>query len=90
MIKIAGVVVEATGAVNVQVASVNQHTTEGFLALPVQLLGTEYVAITYIYEGQSRFSQVYLTLYLFYIFNYLLLFFCQLLPKVVYMYMNIL
>ena len=45
--------ITATGDVTVQGASINDLSTDAFLALPTHVLGTEYVIMSYLYKARD-------------------------------------
>ena len=52
-----GLLITATGDVTVQGASINDLSSDAYLALPVDVLGTEYYCISYVYPRDSIFNQ---------------------------------
>ena len=54
----AGILIESSTDIVVQGASATYQSTEGFLALPSAALGTNYYAVTYIYQHASAYNQV--------------------------------
>ncbi|KAI0237404.1 hypothetical protein LSAT2_012090 [Lamellibrachia satsuma] len=52
-----GIRVEASGDIIVQAGSINSLTSDGFLVLPLEALGYEYLVMSYRYEARSMFHQ---------------------------------
>ena len=52
-----GVLVESTGDISVQGASINDLSTDSFLAIPAESLGMDYFIMTYMYKNTSQNSQ---------------------------------
>ncbi len=53
----AGILVTSDMPITLQVASVNDLSSDAYLALPRSTLGTDYVVTSYLYTGASRFAQ---------------------------------
>ena len=54
---LSGIRVEASGDIIVQAGSINALTSDGFLVLPLEALGYEYLVMSYRYEARSMFHQ---------------------------------
>ena len=53
----AGIHIEASGDITVQGASINDLTTDAFLALPTHVLSVDYYIISYRYMNVSKHTQ---------------------------------
>ena len=52
-----GILIEADGEVTVQGASINDLSTDAFLALPTHVLGTDYYIMSYLFTLESGHAQ---------------------------------
>ena len=53
----AGIHIEASGDVTVQGASINDLSSDAYLALPTHVLGVDYYTMSYLYKNESTHAQ---------------------------------